>query len=179
MARFALLLRGVNVGRKNALRMADLRAMLETAGCTRVRTLLQSGNAVLNTRLGEAALARAVEAALARRMGRPIDTTLRTDRELRAVLDGIPFAREATDPARLCVTFLSREPTASEVAPLLARGWGKERVQVAGREIYTWYPDGQGRSPLAAAIGKLRFQGTVTTRNWNTLEKLAAMMEEP
>lgn len=178
MARYALLLRGVNVGAGNALPMADLRALLEEAGCTDVRTLLQSGNAVFETRLGTAALTRAVEASLARKMGRPIATTLRTLRELEAIRDGNPFAREAADPSRLCVTFLSWPPTDAELAPLRARRWEPEAFRVAGREIYAWFPGGQGKSPLAAAIGKLRLRGAVTTRNWATLEKLARMLEK-
>ena len=146
MARFALLLRGVNVGTKNSLPMVELRAMLEAAGCTGVRTLLQSGNAVFESRLGPAALVRAIEEPLARRMGRPIATTLRTLPDLRRIVDGNPFAREATDPARLCVTFLSSAPTAAEVAPIVERTWAPELVKVAGREIYSWHPDGQGKS---------------------------------
>lgn len=177
MARYALLLRGVNVGTKNALPMAELRAMLDAIGCRGVRTLLQSGNAVLETSLGEGALRRALEARLADRMRRRVDTTLRTLPELVAVRDGNPFDRKATDPARLCVTFLSRAPTSAESAPLRSRSFEPERVRIAGREIYSWHPDGQGKSPLAAAIAKLPFDGTVTTRNWNTLMKLIAMLE--
>ena len=51
MTRYALLLRGVNVGTKNSLPMAELRGMLEEIGCTGVRTYVQSGNAVFATRL--------------------------------------------------------------------------------------------------------------------------------
>ena len=178
LARYALLLRGVNVGTRNSLPMVELRAMLEAAGCTCVRTLLQSGNAVFETRLAPAALARAIEEPLERRMGRPIATTLRTLAELRRILEGNPFVREADDPARLCVTFLSATPTAVEVAPIAGRRWGPELVKVAGREIYSWHPDGQGKSALAEAIQRLPLRGTATTRNWNTVRKLAALLEE-
>ena len=56
MTRYALLLRGVNVGTKNSLPMAELRAMLTKLGCTGVQTYVQSGNAVFATKKGEAAL---------------------------------------------------------------------------------------------------------------------------
>ena len=81
-----------------------------------------------------------------------------------------------TNPAYLCVTFLSNTPTKSEVAPLHAQEFQPELFQVSGKEIYTWHPNGQGRSPLAAALGKLRLRGAVTTRNWNTVLKLLEML---
>jgi uncharacterized protein (DUF1697 family) len=74
------------------------------------------------------------------------------------------------------VTFLSHAPTKAEIAPLHAQDWKPERFKVVGKEIYTWHPNGQGRSPLAAALGKLPLRGAVTTRNWNTVLKLVEML---
>ncbi|MCB9617827.1 MAG: DUF1697 domain-containing protein [Sandaracinus sp.] len=174
--RVALLLRGVNVGKGNALPMADLRALLEELGCTDVRTYLQSGNAVLSSRRGAAPLAKAIEAALRKKMGRPIDTTFRTGPELNAVLDANPFV-EVDDPTKLVVTFLSEEPPEALVAPLVKGDWGAERCRVIGREIFASLPGGQGRSPLAAALGKTKLPGTVTTRNWRTVLALREMLD--
>jgi uncharacterized protein (DUF1697 family) len=177
MTRYAFLLRGVNVGRDNSLPMADLRAMLTDIGCTNVQTYVQSGNAVFGTRLGTAALTKAIESALERYMGRPIATTLRTYAQMSTIVDANPFGEVATNPAYLCVTFLSVVPTKSEVAPLHAQDFAPELFQVSGKEIYTWHPNGQGRSILAAALGKLRLAGAVTTRNWNTVRRLLVMLK--
>lgn len=178
MTRYALLLRGVNVGTKNSLPMAELRAMLTKIGCADVQTYVQSGNAVFGTKLSEAALTKAIEHALEAYMSRPIATTLRTLDQLKAVVDGNPFAKVATKPAYLCVTFLSHAPAKAEVAPLHSQDWKPEQFKVVGKEIYTWHPNGQGRSPLAAALGKLPLRGAVTTRNWNTVMKLVEMLDD-
>ncbi len=178
MIRYALLLRGVNVGTKNSLPMAELRAMLTKVGGTKVQTYLQSGNAVFDTRLRAAELTKAIEGALERKMGRPIATTLRTRAQMTAIVEANPFADVATNPAYLCVTFLSNTPTKSEVAPLHASDFEPELFQVLGSEIYTWHPNGQGRSALAAVLGKLRLRGAVTTRNWNTVMKLRDMLSD-
>jgi uncharacterized protein (DUF1697 family) len=178
MTRYALLLRGVNVGAKNSLPMAELRSMIAKLGCAEVQTYAQSGNAVFATKLGEDALTKGIEAALERYMGRPIATTLRTREQMKTIIDGNPFAKVATDPRYLCVTFLSNAPAKAELAPLRAQDWKLERFQVAGKEIYTWHPNGQGQSPLAAALGKLPLRGAVTTRNWNTVLKLLEMIGE-
>jgi uncharacterized protein (DUF1697 family) len=174
--RYVLLLRGVNVGANNSLPMADLRAMLAKIGCTDVITYVQSGNAVFTTQLGTAELTRAIEAPLARAMGRPIATTLRTQRQLDAIIAGNPFADVATNLAYLCVTFLAKPPPAPSLAPLRARAWTPELFDVRGKEIYTWHPSGQGKSPLAAALARLRLEGAVTTRNWNTVMKLRELL---
>jgi len=47
-----------------------------------------------------------------------------------------------------------------------------------GKEIYTWHPNGEGRSLLAAALGKLPLRGAVTTRNWNTVMKLVELLDD-
>lgn len=178
MTRYALLLRGVNVGTKNSLPMAELRAMLTKIGCADVQTYVQSGNAVFGTKLTEAALTKAIEHALEAYMGRPIATTLRTLDQMKAIVNGNPFAEIATKAAYLCVTFLSQAPTQAEVAPLHAQDWNPELFKLAGEQIYTWHPNGQGRSPLAAALGRLPLRGAVTTRNWNTVLKLVGMLDD-
>lgn len=178
MTRYALLLRGVNVGAKNTLPMAELRKMLAKIGCSEVATYVQSGNAVFDTELKGEALSEAIEAALARYMGRPIATTLRSLKELQAIIDVNPFEDVATKPTYLCVTFLSHKPTKVELAPLASKDFAPELCQPAGKQIYTWHPNGQGKSPLAAALGKLKLRGAVTTRNWNTVLKLRDMLAE-
>lgn len=176
MTRYALLLRGVNVGAKNSLPMAELRAMLTRVGCTEVQTYVQSGNAVFGTKLGAHALTKRVEEALEEYMGRPIATTLRTREQLEAIVARNPFGEVATELKYLCVTFLSHDPTKAELESLGAEDWRPELFEVVGKEIYTWHPKGQGRSPLAAAVGKLPLRGAVTTRNWNTVVKLLEML---
>lgn len=176
--RHALLLRGVNVGTKNSLPMAELRAMLAGLGCTDIATYVQSGNAVFATTLSPVELTRGIEEALGRYMGRPIATTLRTEAQLRMVVEQNPFPEFAAQPNLLCVTFLAQAPTAAELAPLYAADFGDERLHAAGSEIYTWHPAGKGRSAVAAALGKLRLRGAVTTRNWNTVAKLLEMLGE-
>ncbi|MGE0547490.1 MAG: DUF1697 domain-containing protein [Kofleriaceae bacterium] len=176
MTRYALLLRGVNVGSKNSLPMATLREMLEDLGCTDVKTYIQSGNAVFGSALGVRPMTKAIEAALERFMGRPIATLVRTQRQLEATIAGNPFAKLATNPSSLCVTFLSSAATSAELAPLHAKDFAPDRFLVAGKEIYSWYPNGQGTSELAAALSKLRVSGTITTRNWNTVTKLHELL---
>ena len=166
MAAYIALLRAVNVGGTGMLAMADLQRLCAEAGFTRVRTYIQSGNAVFAATLGEAKVKAALEKALAAHMGKPCRAIVRTGAELADVIKRNPFARHP--PNRVIVAFLDAPAPEDALDALLAPGG--EAVRLSGREIFVHYPDGQGRSKL-----KLPLLAQATGRNINTVAKLAAM----
>ena len=118
-----MFIRGINVGAKNSLPMAELRAMLSKLDCLDVQTYVQSGNAVFRTKIGAGEVTKRIEDALARYMGRPIDVTLRTHRQMKTVIAANPFESIATNPSNLCVTFLSLAPSRAQVSPSVVMDW--------------------------------------------------------
>jgi len=169
------LLRAVNVGGRS-LPMATLREALAELGMGNPRTLLQSGNVVLESTKTPAALEALLEKAIAERLGLVTDFFVRTAREWGAVLGANPFAREAADdPSHLLVMPLKSAPRAPQVEALRAAIKGRERVAVDGRHAYLVYPDGIGRSKLTIAVVESRLGTRGTGRNWNTVQKLAAL----
>src|SRR5947207_9393874 len=99
------LLRGINIGPRNRIPMADLRASLEGAGFEGVATYLQSGNVVVGSRLSAAKLAREVEGLVAERFGLEIPVIVRTRAQLARVVELNPLGDVATDPKRYQVSF--------------------------------------------------------------------------
>ena len=177
---YALLLRGVNVGGRNRLRMAPLAEALRSAGCQAVRTYIQSGNAVFRATPSEAREAAVAAAALAtERTGRNVETVLRTGEELeRAVLDN-PFRDAEGDHRSLHVGFLSLRPAPQRVAALDLNRSLPDKFAVRGREIYLHLPNGAARTRLTNAYFD-SILGTVSTfRNWRTVLKLLEMAAEP
>jgi uncharacterized protein (DUF1697 family) len=164
---YVALLRGINVGRHRRIGMADLRRALEALGYEGVRTLGQSGNVVLDAP-SEAAVARDV----AKAAGMDLEVVVRTPRQLAAVVDRDPFGDVADDPRLYLVHFLSGKPSAAAVKALRDADVGEERFTAHGRELYTWHPGGQQRSPLAKLVAGADLGVTVTNRNWNTVTKL-------
>ena len=165
MARLVVLLRGVNVGPHNRIRMPALVEVLESVDCTDVVTYVQSGNAVVTSSLRPAALETAVHDAL-RRTGLDVAVMVRTARELRAVVDGNPFPE--ADPKKHHVAFLSARVAASalpdddEVAP--------EQVRVGpAQTLHLHYAYGVHRSRLDKALSARRLGATTTARNWTTV----------
>ena len=167
-----VLLRGVNVGGNRKLAMSDLRTWAEGLGFAGVRTLLQSGNLLLDYEGESAALEQRLESAAAAALGLSTDFIVRTPEEMEAVIARNPFPEAAeADPSRLLVTFLKQPPAAKAVAAVLAEASRQpEQVRADGREVYVVYPSGAGDSKL-----KLNFRVPGTARNWNTVRKLAAM----
>ena len=168
MARVVALLRGINLGAKRRVAMADLRALLEEIGYTDVRTVLASGNAVMTGPKSRDKL----EKALADRFGMQIDVILRTMKELHAVVDTDPFGDEVTNPARYFVVFLDGAPNAAKLKSLLEEDFSPDRLVANGRELYAWCPGGMQNSGLMKALGKPGLAGTATVRNWSTVNKL-------
>ena len=176
MPRYALLLRGINVGRAHRIAMADLRELLTAEGHGGVATLLQSGNVALDSDRTAAELARSVERALERRFGFPVPVVVRTAEELRAVVAADPLGAVVTDPSRYVVSF-SEDAVPAAVAELLgSTDPGDDAFAVSGRELYLWCPHGQLDSPLAAALATSGGAPS-TARNWRTVLKLAELLQ--
>jgi uncharacterized protein (DUF1697 family) len=159
------LLRGINLGSKRRVAMADLRALLEELGYTDVRTVLASGNVIFT---GKASRTR-LEAALEERFAMKIEVVLRTMDELREIIAADPFADEVDNPTRYFVVFLDAEPT---LDALEGEDFAPDRFVARGTEIYAWCPEGMQSSRLMKALGKPGLAGTATVRNWATVNKL-------
>lgn len=170
-------LRAVNVGGTAKIAMADLKALAEDIGLADPKTLLQSGNLVFDAAGGSAAaLETLLEREIAKRFGVETDVMVRTARELKAAMERNPFAKEAkSDPARLHVHFLKAPATAAAVASLSRAIKGGEIVKGAGGDVFLYYPDGAGASKLTNAVLERHLGARGTSRNWNTIGKLAEM----
>src|SRR5689334_6965293 len=105
MATWVALLRGVNVGGKNMVSMAELREAVEALGLDDVRTYIQSGNVLFTTKRG--ITAPKIAAAINRQFGLDVDVALRTHTELKKVIDRNPFAKDA---ANVHVGFMTKAP---------------------------------------------------------------------
>jgi uncharacterized protein (DUF1697 family) len=107
MARLVTFLRGINVGGAKRVAMADLRALLEDLGYEDVATVLQSGNAVVTTGASPAAAGKAIERAIADRLGLEVAVIVRTGEELARIVAADRLGGVADDPANSLVFFMT------------------------------------------------------------------------
>jgi uncharacterized protein (DUF1697 family) len=173
------LLRGINVGGNNMVRMDALRSMHEALGLADVKTYIQSGNVVFRTKLKDpAAIGRKLEDAIEKSHGFRPAVVIRTAAEMREIVARNPFeGRAGIEPAKLVVSFLTARPDAAAVERLATIKPNPEELRLVDRELYIYYPEGQGRSKLTSALEKT-FKIPGTARNWNTVMKLLDMAEE-
>ena len=168
MAKYASLLRGVNVG-GNKLAMPDLARVVEELGGRDVQTYLQSGNVVY---AGPKKVAAALEQALVEELAVRSPVLVRSGPELAAVVAAKPYA---ADGKAVSVTFLAERPAAKALAAVDPAAYGKDRFVATGREIYLHTPDGYGRTKLNNSFWERKLSTVATTRNWNTVLALAEM----
>ena len=178
MARQIALLRGINLGPHNRVSMPGLRELLTGLGYGEVRTLLQSGNVVLDSDAPPERLAAELEKAISTGLGVQSAVVVRTRDELADMIARDPLGELVTEPKRYQVTFLAEEPDRGLAERAEAVALPSERVVVDGREIYAWHPGGLGRSKLAALLADRRLGVTATARNWNTVTKLLELAGE-
>ena len=169
MPAYIALLRALNLMGTRGLPMTELTTICEDLGFQSVRTWIASGNVVLQSRKSESAVKSILEAALTKRMGRPVGVLVRTAPEIAAVLAANPFPH--TPPDRTMAIFLDAPPAAD--AHLNLKNQTKEELRLGLRDIFVYYPDGQGQSRLIIPALK---HGTA--RNMNTIAKLAQMAAE-
>jgi uncharacterized protein (DUF1697 family) len=173
-----VLLRGINLGSRNRVAMPALRELLAGAGFEDVRTYVQSGNVVLQTRRKPASVERACEQLIAAELGLDIAVVVRTRDELAEIVRRNPLGDVARNPKRYQVSFLGSKPSRDLVERLSGLSADGERVEVIGREIYAWHPDGVARSKLWAGLAGKGLGVKATARNWTTVTTLLEMADD-
>lgn len=174
------MLRGVNVGGHNKIKMDALRALYESMKLRDAQTYVQSGNVIFRTdELDIARLAKRIEDGIERKFGFRADVILRTSAEMRKVIARNPFAkRSGIEPGKLLVSFLASDPGEESRERLRQMKCDPEELRIEGREIYIYFPNGAGRSKLNwAGLGKM-LKTSATGRNWNSVTKMLEMAEK-
>jgi uncharacterized protein (DUF1697 family) len=180
MPRFVALLRGINVGGKNAIPMPGLKACFEEEGFTDVRTYIQSGNVVFSAPPSS-------QAELTRRIERTIrsafdhydaSVVLRSRSQLRTVVQKAPktFGSEPT-AYRYDVCFLKAPLTAKQVVATVPTKEGVDRIWAGSGVVYFSRLTSRATQSRLNRVASLPVYQQMTIRNWNTTTKLLELLE--
>ena len=169
---YAALLRGINLGARNKVSMADLKELLADLGAEDVETYLRSGNVVFKSDASAARLAKDIEKRISRDLGLEVSVLLRTKTALQKIVADNPFPGDLTN---VHVTFLAEAPTRALVGEIDAQPFAPDEFRVVRGEVYLRCPNGYGRSKLSNAFFEKRLGAVATTRNWKTVTKLAEL----
>ena len=177
MAQYIALLRGINVGKNNAIGMADLKRMFEELGLDNVQTYIRSGNVLFQSEDSEDVLRIKIENEIEKRFGFSVAVILRTDMELKHIIENCPFSEEEIAKAEslfdgecLYIALMGEVPLQENI-----QHWGTYRndsnkYKFDGRNVFLLFHHSIRDSKLASQIHKLGVP--VTIRNLNTINKL-------
>jgi uncharacterized protein (DUF1697 family) len=182
MTIYIALLRGINVGGKNRIKMAELKRTFESMGLSRVQTYIQSGNVLFKSNEEEEPLRKRIEHGIEADFGFSVTVVLRTADELKRIAANCPFSEEEVSGAEassegesLYVSLLLEEPSQERIERLGDFRSEGDEYRIEGREVYLLFRHSIRNSKLANNLQKLDVPSTV--RNWKTINKLVTLAD--
>jgi uncharacterized protein (DUF1697 family) len=174
-------LRGVNMTGHNSIRMTALAELFASLGFKTPETFIQSGNVIfgIEGNLDRAAISASIEKGIKERFGFDVPALVRTVPELKSVLEFNPYLGEKEfDAARTAVIFLLETPTTEQLGKVAAVDYPPDKFTIAGKEIYTFCPDGFGKTKLYTNFFENKMKVTGTARNLRTIATILKMAEK-
>jgi uncharacterized protein (DUF1697 family) len=171
MNKFAAFLRSINVGGHHIVKMEDLRRMFASMNFENVKTYIQSGNVIFETKEKNAgSIAAKIERKLFEALGFEVKTMLRTIPELEDVAKHNPFTE--SDDVKVYITFLSAAPDEEKKRAVEALGNELESFQIRNRELYSSLDKNVKKSLFTSNFTEKHLKISGTTRNPRTLAKM-------
>jgi uncharacterized protein (DUF1697 family) len=178
MKTYIALFRGINVGGNNILPMKELRAVLEKLGATQVKTYIQSGNALFEHQVDNTTeLSSIIQAAIKESHGFEPRVLLLDLVEMEQAMAANPFPEAEAEPKTLHLYFLTAAPQNPDLEKIDGLKKDNEQFKLIDNVFYLYAPDGIGRSKLAERAEKA-LGVAATARNWRTVSKIMALVEQ-
>jgi uncharacterized protein (DUF1697 family) len=178
-ALFVGLLRGINVSGRNQIPMAALRALCDSLKWSGVQSYIQSGNLIFGAGGAPAEIEKQLEQAITRRFGHSVPAIVRAASEWPKYIKSNPFAEACkTEPNRVMLILSKNPPKADAATTLQERATEGERIIKVGETLWIHFPDGVAKSKLSPALMDRMIGSTATARNWNTVLKINALIED-
>lgn len=182
MTTYIALLRGINVGGKNRVKMAALKQMFERLGACHIQTYIQSGNVVFKSPEGAETLRQKTEQEFEETFGFSVMVVMRAVKELEEMIQNCPFSTEdieeaeaASEAESLYVAFLLEVSSEEGIAKLSAYRNKQDKFQIKGQDVFLLFHRSIRDSKLANNLHKLNVPMTV--RNWKTINKLVELAQ--
>ncbi|RKS53302.1 uncharacterized protein (DUF1697 family) [Gillisia mitskevichiae] len=173
--KYVLFLRGINVGGHHKVPMQDLREELEQSGFEKVETILNSGNIIFNTASTDLkSLEILISEKLENAFGFPIPTIVRKEKTIKQLFDDAPFQKEEiTKDIRLYVSFLKNGTIPNIDLPWRSSDNSFRILEIKDRVVISILDLNVSKTPKAMNALETFFGSEITTRNWNTIERVA------
>lgn len=170
MARYIVLLRGINVSGKNKLPMQDLRAMLSNLGYEHVQTYIQSGNVILDSEKEPATVAQEIKETIKSVFKYDVPVIVKTIEGVKRIIERNPYP--LYNDKAIAVIFFNRATTKKDIQINKAE---EDQFTILEDVAYIYCPNGFGRSKLTITVFEKQLGVVATSRNWKTTNKLVEL----
>jgi len=175
MGKYVALLRGINIGGHHKIAMKDVRTVLERIGLKNVVTILNSGNIIFDSiSATESGLDEEISGKIGEIAGFPVPVMVRTAEELLQIARSMPFKGiEINSNIQLYVTFLKNFPDKKIDLPWISDDGHFRIIDIQGRAVFSYVDLSLTRTTKGMSALEQLFGKNITSRNWNTLMKIA------
>jgi uncharacterized protein (DUF1697 family) len=176
---YLALLRGINVGGKNIIKMADLKACFESMGFSDVTTFIQSGNVLFRSaEKDKFKLTKKIEKALSKNFSYLPRVVVVSHQELKRIVKQAPEGFGSEPGKYRCDVIFLKEPlTSKEAMKDVSIKEGVDSAHAGRSALYFSRLDSRASQSHLTKIIALPVYQNMTIRNWNTTTKLLAFMD--
>ena len=166
------ILRGINVGGKRKILMADLKALCQKLGWINVVTYIQSGNLIFDSEKQNSQLENTLEKAISSRYGFDVPVIIRNAEELQTSIGNNSFAAGDTDITKLHLTFLKEKPSEENVEKIKPYNYEPDKFEIEEKHVFIYCAGKYHQTKLTNNFFEKKLKVGATTRNWKTVLKL-------
>lgn len=170
------ILRGINVGGKRKILMADLKELFAELGFKEIITYIQSGNVIFssNNAASNLEIGNKIEHSISKKYGFEVPVIIRTVRELNEAIASNLFAKN-NDVDRLHLTFLKEIPKAENLQPIKTFDFSPDKFTIKKGSVFVYCSGKYSDSKLTNQFFESKLKVATTTRNWKTVLKLSEL----
>jgi uncharacterized protein (DUF1697 family) len=164
----------------NSIKMTDLSLLFTKLGFRENKTYIQSGNVIFKAadNLTEQEIEKMIENGISRKYGYTVPAIVRSIDDLKNLTSVNPYLAEpGFDPSKMAVIFLTDNITENQAVKMININYPPDKYQLSNREIFTFCPNGFGKTKLYTNFFENRMGVTGTARNWKTVTTLLKMAE--
>lgn len=177
MTKFIALLKGINVGGKNIIKMNELKEIFISIGYSDVQTYIQSGNVIFSSLKNKAGIPSEIKNAIDKKFHISPDIIVRSAQEFCSIIADCPSEylkrlklQSDTKLNKLYVGIMQNPLNQADILKIEFFTSENDEFIINENDIYLWIENGFGKSKLAASLSKAKTP--ITVRNWKTINKI-------
>lgn len=172
---YVALLRGINVGGNNRIKMADLKAACTSVGWQNVTSYIQSGNLLFESTLQEQELENQLQQLLKTEFNMEVPVMVISKKSWQQAIEEMPFTPSEKQEVHL--TWLKSVPTEMQIAQANEKVVPTEKMEVIQQRVYLQLTPPYHTTKLSIQLFEKVFKTKATNRNWKTTLKINQLLQ--